>query len=395
MTTLLFGRWNPDWLTWARSCHAAEIEVDFLEIGRKPADKSRYSSCLTSVAAFDRSLVFKPVGIEAIRERIKTVGAACMVANRDEHIEWLAANRAAFEPACQLVASSLSTLQTLKSKAEQLELARRAGFSVLPSWFVCNQVHVEDIPKREFPVAIRPSDPADVAPTFKVKVIDNADGLRQFIGGRTRIKSPIVAQPFLPGPNLLVHGVRSPDGAFLELAAFKAARKFRDVALTIERCELAPEVEDACRRFADISGLAGPFHFELLWPEGREPFFLEVNPRFGGTSGRIRVLGFDEPRLCLSAFGLIAQQNEPKCRSRRRAVEKVAILRHAYHAAGGRIRETDYPPAPRLVHVGVDLVSLIRDRDSVFDWSDLQGSLWYTTGRVGRVIRAWIRRKWN
>ncbi len=396
MTSLIFGLWSPAWLAWARSCRAAGFDVHLLNIGSDGARRSRYSSCLSSSLPFDRELIFRPEGIDAIRRQVEALGADCLTANRIEHIEWLAANRGVFEPDCKLIASPYEALVALQSKRSQLDIAASAGFRILPTWLVVNADEVDRIPPESYPVAVRPAEFDQVIPKFKVKSFETPDELARFVGGLGVIGSPLIAQPFMPSPNMLVHGVRSPDGSFVEFAGFRVARKFRDFALTVERCDLPSEVETACRRFVDSCGIAGPFHFDLLWPEGDSPYFLEINPRLGGTSGRVAALGFHEARLSLAAFGLTDYPPASMAfASRRRAVEKTAVVRHAWHTIQGRIRPSDYPPASTIGHLTQDAISLLRDRDSIFDWRDLRGSAWYGSGRAMRITRAWLRRKFD
>jgi hypothetical protein len=291
-------------------------------------------------------------------------------------------------------------LRALSSKRAQVALALDAGFEVLDTWLLTSVDDVGAIPRDRYPIALRPDDPTRVRPRLKIKVVHSPEEATAFVSGLQQIRCPIVAQPFLRAPNLVVHGVRAVDGELLALEAFLVARKYRAVTLTIERTAFPPGIEAACRFFADRAQLAGPFHYELLLLDGgRRAAFLEVNVRLGGTTDKVTRLGFDEPLLMLRAFGLLAPE---ACEQRHVragfAVNRRMILEHMAMAALGRVNECDYPQVGRLRHLAMDVDALLRGSDSVLGLGDACGSRsMYAVDRLrrlvrlprGRTLRAW------
>src|SRR5205823_1167962 len=156
------------------------------------------------------------------------------------------------------------------------------------------------VPAEAYPLALRPDVPFDNAPDFKVRLARSPAELRDFLAGLPPHEHAVVAQPFLPWPNLLVHGARAETGELLALRAYLVYRKFEGLALSLRGVETPPHVAACCRDFADAAGLVGCFHFDLLYcPADGRTYYLEVNARLGGTTDKVARLGYDEAALTL------------------------------------------------------------------------------------------------
>ncbi len=201
------------------------------------------------------------------------------------------------------------------------------------------------------------------------------EALERIVAAWGRVCGPLIAQPLLRLPNLVVHGARSEKGEFLAMEAFFVPRKFEAVTLTIMPAAFPPGVEACCREFVTRAGITGCFHFELLFsPRSRQAWFLEINVRLGGTTDKVTALGFDESLYLLRAYGLAAGAAGPSARGRRLAANRRALVKHALWALAGRLSEIDYPAAGRGRAALHSLRDICLAKDSVFDWRDMRGN---------------------
>ncbi|GAB0055917.1 hypothetical protein SIID45300_00216 [Candidatus Magnetaquicoccaceae bacterium FCR-1] len=206
---------------------------------------------------------------------------------------------------CPLWLPSQRSLDFLDAKSRQAELARACGFAVLPTWHA-DRDHLPLIPAGAFPVVARPDGSGSAEPMFKIKILHTPAALTTWLGSFRKLDRPVLLQPFIDGPNLVIHAATDANGTPFALAAFLVRRKFEGVTLTLEPAPLDPSLRAACTAFCQGAGLHGCLHFELLLdPRDATPWFLEVNGRLGGTTGKVHLLGFDEPRLLLSAHGVL------------------------------------------------------------------------------------------
>lgn len=375
---ILLGNFGPPFLACARSWAAQGIDVFLLEPRKGQSRWMKYSSYLAGGRNIDHDALFKPEGLEFIKNYVDMIQAEALISLDDKNLIWLACNRDLFEPVCKVLVPPLAALELFSSKQEQIELAGSVGFVILPSWYLYSTEDWCKVPLENFPVCLRPADLLTVKESFKVKVIYSPLELRTFIDKLTFLGHPIIVQPFYHLPNLVVHGIRSERGEVV-LEAFLVTRKFEGVSLSIQRTELQPKLAENCAIFLKNSGIIGCFHFELLYRiQDCKSYFLEINTRLGGTTEKVLRLGFDEPGLLLNAFGFCG--NRKSCygiSKHHRVVNKKAIIKHILYAIKGKITEIDYPPANRISHILKSLYELVFIRDSVFDWNDIRGSIWF------------------
>jgi hypothetical protein len=378
------GFWAPS-MAFLRRCHEAGIQLHVLRLGNGPQQISRPSRAVTSDGG---SLRWEEINTAAGMERIisfaQSVQADAIGSDDEFMLYWLASQRHRFEPRCAVMASSAAAIARLMQKSEQAQLAREAGFPVLPSWLLASRPEENTVPANAFPLCLRPTHMNSVQPPFKAHRVDSPGELHAFLGDLTW-SSPLLAQPFCLGPNLVLHGVRSTSGRMLALQCFRAYRKYKGFALSIERCELPMPVRQAAERFADLAGLHGPFHFDLLQSaETGEIFFLEVNYRIGGTTPKVIRLGYDEPMLALEAFGLQPPHRPQPLPASRRVTGKRMLAGQLYSSLRHGPGELDFPQHSRL-HI---FLSGVREfftvPDAILSWKDLRGSLYYLR-RGGRM----------
>jgi len=376
---VIFGAFSPPSLAFARTCAQNGIRVYLLERTKDGAKPSAYSSALAGCHAFPTSAERDGYGIDLIKSYCKAVAAEALITVDDADLLWLSEQRHHLEPEVRLLAPSESCLRRLQSKKNQIEFARRAGFEVLPTWYLQNSADIEAIPLENFPVCLRPAVPSEISPIFKALIVHSPESLRAALNGLKRIDGPIIAQPFLKLPDLKVHGGRTETGRILAMQPFLAKRKFEGVTLTLSPASFPPGVEDACRNFANLARITGCFHFDLLFdPTSNKVYYLEINTRMGGLTDKVKALGYDEPAVIIDCFGLGERSwkllTPTSCR---RVTTKRSIIKLMLVVMMGRNMELDYPQVTRLQHLLLSIRDLLTTRDSVFDWHDLKGTAWY------------------
>jgi hypothetical protein len=378
------GFWAPS-MAFLRRCHEAGIQVHLLRHGNGPQRMPLPSAAITSDGGVLRwEEVNTASGMERIVAFVQRVQADAICTDDEFMLYWLASHRHRFEPQCRVMASPATAIARLMQKSEQTELAREAGFPVLPSWLLHSRADADSVPANGFPLCLRPTHMNSVTPGFKAHRVDSLAGLHSFLGGLIW-SSPLLAQPFCLGPNLVLHGVRSTEGRVLTLQCFRAYRKYKGFALSIERYELPPALRQAAERFAHLANLHGPFHFDLLQsPETGEIFFLEVNYRMGGTTPKVIQLGYDEPMLALAAFGLRPPHRPAPLRATRRVTGKRMLAGQISSSLRRAPGELDFPQHSRLRIFLSGLWEFLTVPDAILSRKDLRGSLYYLR-RGGRM----------
>lgn len=374
---VLVGWWCWPFLTAARSCRKQDIEVFLLELTTAPCGWRRYSSSLVGGASLPPECINTAKGLESIRELATSFRADAIVALNNNLMVWLAQNRSLFEPACKLMMPSVAALEWENSKCRQIELAKLVGFEVLPSYYLLKISDWLTVPTEHYPLVLRPDRKQGNTKPFKVKTVFSPSELRTLLTQWDTDCGPMIAQPMVSLPNLIVHGARSENGDILALQAFLVPRKFEAVTLTIQPLQFPLELEKGCRDFVAQAGITGCFHFEFLYsPSPRRAWFLEINVRLGGTTDKVTALGFDETTYLLQSYGIIDITQDKPSPGRRIAANKRALLKHAVRAASGQLSEVDYPPGPRYLQVIRSLRDLLLAKDSIFDWRDWRGAFW-------------------
>ena len=374
-TIALLGAFGPPIVTAARSLREAGFKVVVLSTAY--GIPSLWSNAVCAAECIRPEDLGTPAGLAVINDFIRRTDAQALLPFWDTQMLWLAANQSSLPRGCKLLSSSHEALEMVLSKDDQLRVAERCGFRLLPTWKLSSQQDLAIIDPAAYPVCLRPSVPDEVKPTFKVEVMRTPTELQAFLAPRTWGPGPLLVQPFLPVPTVVIHGVRSDSGEMIALEAFIASTKFEGVTLELQPFPMDADLALCCRRFAGETGITGPFHFELLYSaEKRTFYYLEVNVRLGGTTDKVFKLGFDEPLLALAAYGFDVQVRPYHARGGRSVVNRRAVLKHLVSVIKGRLSPLDYPVAGRPRHLLLSLRSLLWAGDSVASLRDLQGT-WF------------------
>lgn len=290
-------------------------------------------------------------GMSIVKSFADKVKADAIVSDDDWTLLCLARNRTRFEPACKVLAPDANLLERLWDKSYQVRLATRSGFDVLPTYTLKTAEDVAALPDDTFPAVVRPSYLNSASPNFKAKVLASRDEAMRLYSTTIWSRPPIV-QRFCLGPNMVLHGMRAQGGELLQLRLFNVYRKYRGFSASMQPVPLPAEMAAAARRFVEAAGLTGPFHFDLLVNnEEEKAYFLEINTRLGGTTGKVIELGYDEPGLLLRAFHAATARPLPPLPAHPRVTSLRLNLTQAWNDLFNRRDPLAYPQLPRAQSV--------------------------------------------
>ena len=373
---LYYGGANPCSFAVIQSFRTAGADVVVVE-ETAARDGRADETALPGAVAFDESLFCTAEGLQRIADLARRIRADALAGQSDDLLLWTSAHVPELPGSCRLLCPPWQALSRAQSKRFQIEMAQRVGLSVLPTYYLSQPPDAERVDPAHYPLVVRPSVKRHVEPRFKTCRVESAAGTRDLLSRSVISGEPLIGQPFRELPGLLVHGVNAVDGTCLKTAAFLVARKFRGMSLTV-RPTTCPD--PIIRRITEMTlamGIVGPYHAELLYdPATGEAWHLDLNVRFGGTTDKVRRLGFDEAALTLRAFNVVARigDNGPPA-AYGEVVNKADVVKHLAAAALGRLSPLDYPQRPRWWHVTQDVVSLLCSMDSLFYQGDTRGYL--------------------
>lgn len=343
LTVALVGPLGPAQLACLHSWRKRGVSRAFIHVDKKPLPRwgRRIADQYIYIAPDQAS---KPAGLQAIAKFLKEIQADGITCLSESVAQQLWKNRDLFADGIRILTNTPVVLDFLESKSSQIAVAREVGLPVLPTWLLHRDTDARTL-NLTFPLVLRPDRTKDVRPLFKVELVHNHQELQAFLSGLTPTSGPVVAQPFVCGPNVVLHGYRALDGSGGHPAAFLCEVKFLGVSVTLRPHEIPPEILARCREFEARVGLNGVFHYDfLLDPATQELYFLEVNGRLGGTTGKVSVAGYDEPAALLKAFGVLeAQPASLATRHLRPATNCLAILRCLRAGLKGHGSSLDYP----------------------------------------------------
>jgi biotin carboxylase len=376
VNVVFVGPWVPASLAFARSLRRRGIGTYLLQTGTGEYCAPRTLSVVEGASTMPRTALGTEAGIALIRTHVERLRASAVAAITDGELLWLGENRNRFTPACKVLVQAPESLAKLLSKHHQMELARKAGLTVLPTYRLTKPDDANAIPAADWPLVLRPDRAESIEPGFKVRLVDSPESLRTVIRECQCLEAPILAQPYVRLPNLVVHGARSTSGQVIASRCYDVPRKFEGLSLVIQPRAFPGRLEDMCREFVTKADIHGCYHLEFLFsPSDKRAYFLEANVRMGGTTDKVVRTGFDEPALLLESFGVIPKETSHATATARRVVNKRVIVKHIARAAVGHLTAFDHPKANRLVHIAYSCRDLLMAKDSIFDWRDVSGSL--------------------
>lgn len=344
---------------------------------REPTPDSRY---LDSFTTLPPEKVNKTDGIQIVNEFLTEFRASGVICINERIACWLNDHRRVFPPDVALWLPPNGTIRDLLSKRKQIEIAHEVGLDILPTYFITrDEAALNSIALEDFPLCLRPTEGGTVQPAFKVHQANTPEELKTYIASRQEIEKPIIAQPFMNLPNLVVHGARTTSGETIGVQAFLVERKFEGVTLTIRPTTLERDLRSKCIEFTNRFNLTGNYHFEFLIDKnGGSVYFLELNSRLGGTTAKVYACGYDEPMLALRAYGI--KGSTLKIPQDRTVSSKEALLKNFYYTLTNRLTPLDFPDEPWPIRMFKTLLGLFWYRDDVFNLGDVKGSISFYLG---------------
>jgi hypothetical protein len=191
---------------------------------------------------------------------------------------------------------------------------------------------------------------------------------------------------------LVIHGYRGKGGRPIGCTGFKVERKFEGLALTIRPCGLDTELQRYIEAFCNRIDIVGCYHFDLVVDHSsRQPYFLEMNGRLGGTTAKVFACGYDEPATLLVAYGNLDRNVLDCSLSQRRCTNKMVLVKYLISLIASRTTPLDYPVASLLKNIIGVVSGTIFWRDEVFSIRNLSSSCSYYLQTA--AIKASFRRK--
>lgn len=386
MALVILSNYSPQILSFHKSMYQMGLETGYLCI-KAATDPEPVSKYFQNIAYINPKDMFTADGLLRINAFLKQFESCGFMCVGEKIALWLWENRPSLPKNCSLLLPNKNTILNVLSKTNQLSAAIQAKLPVLSTYEVDHDpATYENIQPDHFPLCLRPCGPGAVKPGFKVVVVSEKRELASFIRSRTVIHEPIIAQPFLNLPNLVVHGSRVLEtGESIGLQGFLVERKFEGLTLTIKPVDMSENLKKKCIEFTEHMGIVGPYHFEfLIDPETEAVWFLELNNRLGGTTAKVFGLGYDEPGYLLQSFGYDVPISGRLLN--RTASSKIALLKYLYFTLTRRITPLDYPANETgFQKVMAAFKSLITCRDDILSLRDLRGTVsFYKTSLMRR-----------
>lgn len=205
----LLGPYGPAQIACLRSWRQLGLAPLYIYIGSRPLPLA--SRIAAAVLHLPGALVGTDEGASRVVAFLRdhcADGVTCLAENLAHWLHTMT-QRTDWPEAVACWISDAEALERLASKAEQVDIARRVGLKVLPS-FLIDHKSAGAVPEDAYPLVLRPDTPGAVAPSFKALRVPDRARLEAFLAEVRRIDRPLVAQRLVVGPNLVVHGARAP-----------------------------------------------------------------------------------------------------------------------------------------------------------------------------------------
>ena len=343
----------------------------------EPRPASKY---LADSICLSREDLYNSRGLSFITQFLEEFGASGLTCIDENIAQWLNREHLQLPDGVALWLPPNEMLQRVLDKVAQIEAARQVGLSVLPTYLFSGGNSIDKIPADHFPLCLRPSMPGSVKPSFKAFTVASLAELRSHLQ-TFEILAPIIGQPFVQLPNLIVHGARNCFGKIFVVKGFIADRKFEGLALTLRPVMLSEGFLDKCNAFIEKIALVGHYHFDFLVDDqSGEIYFLEINHRFGGTTAKALACGYQEPLYALQAQGIDVSVDASVNHVTVSNIK--ALCKSALYAMTGRLTSLDYPEESTMKRIWSTLQCLALCRDEVFAWDDLHGTAIFYFGNI-------------
>lgn len=366
VTAAILGPLGPAQLTCIRSWKEKGYKVVFVHVAQSDKKNFMITGLVDGYLPISQKKLQTRDGVAALSAFLRKHRACGITAVAYGMIAFLWRIRSDLPPGVELWVTSQESLSLLQSKRRQIALATEVGLPVLDTWYVFSEADIK-IPAKAFPLAVRPDVVGAISPGFKLLVAASSDELLSIVRSLRRIDHPLVLQPYTKGYNVAVHGYRSPTTGDCDLSAFAVRWMFEGVTLSIHPTRIPPSLATKCRNYIARSKLEGVYHFEFLFErETKTYYFLDLNGRLGGTTGKVFRCGYDEPDILVRAFAGEKISLPALAGSRATtATNKLAILKLILHKLGGSLERYDKIKFPLSTLLYVSIAGLFLWKDEI------------------------------
>lgn len=340
MRPVIIAPFSPPSLACIRSWGRQGWETGFVCVQSSTcsAPKSKY---LADWVGISQDKLFTASGIKLINNFLIKFNADGVFCISENVSQWIMQNKNEFPKKLKFFSPDISVLSSLSCKINQINIANTLNFRVLPTYFL-NKNSVIDIEAKHFPLCLRPAQPESIDPGFKVKVVQSNKEIEYLFKSAKSFDGFVVGQPFKDFPNVVIHGTRDIQGKTSNLQGFIVERKFEGVALTVCPFEIDLSIKSKCILFVEKFQITGTFHFDFLFDNENTVFyFLELNPRLGGTTAKVFKCGYDEPSLMAESYG--NSINYYNIVSKMTVASHTALIKYILFHLCGKENIIDYP----------------------------------------------------
>jgi hypothetical protein len=257
------------------------------------------------------------------------------------------------QPNLIVMGPSTSCIDILQDKGDMNYYAGCAGLPLLSTI----DINSKDVSKY-LPLVLRPK--SEVRAEFKAELITSMEALRPYL------TQNVVAQPYIEGPNVVVHVAKSDE--FFECKFFTVDYKFEGMSLTLahENLGVYRKLELQICDFLTRIDFSGVGHLEFILDDNsNECYFLEFNGRLGGTSLKAAALGYNEFYQLLYLYKIIDTPHNAECK-KNMVVNYFALLKCIIKVATGSINILDYPTKSKFKKILCLLSLLFKARNELF-----------------------------
>jgi carbamoyl-phosphate synthase large subunit len=177
-------------------------------------------------------------------------------------------------------------LKVVRDKFHTADFFRRLGLRTPESWLP------EQLPKQsKFPVFIKPRDGSSSKHIFTVNSQHELDFFQSYV------PDPII-QEFVDGPEITIDVLNDMSGRFITSLARKRI-EVRGGEVLKGVTVFDQKIHEDCKLIAEALAAPGPITVQCIIQNG-EPYYTEINARFGGGSPLGIAAGIHYPAILLS-----------------------------------------------------------------------------------------------
>lgn len=278
----------------------------------------------------------------------------------------------------KMMYASLAVIEIAQSKKLQNGYAQQAGFHLLNTHY-SNEIGF-DPEQYKYPLVVRPVSEQNAA-DFKVEIVYKADELKTLA-----TKCDIVAQTFARGMKVVIHASRCSSGAISQFH-FSIPISYAGFTVRMDRCDLISQLVKPVETMLELIDYVGVCHFEVIEEDGQF-YFLDLNLRLGGTTGKVAKLGYNEFFELLRINHIAAESITLWTAShhQRTVVSKIALIKAIVALFRGQWKQTDYPHLQGYKLFSCLLKNIIAGSDEIYSAGNAKVASYFLFDYISRFL---------